>query len=134
MKILGYQAASFRWEPFSQTLENAAPAEAGKVEDAAVFWLHIEQGDVANRQRVFKHTLKYMQWLANKRSLGKIVLHSFAHLGGETAPAEFAQQFLDELAERLSARYSVQQTPFGWFCSWELKVYGDSMAKVFKSI
>ncbi len=40
---------------------------------------------------------------------------------------------MNELDERLtSTGYSVKQTPFGWFCAWDLKVYGESMAKVWK--
>ena len=29
--------------------------------------------------------------------------------------------------------YSLLQTPFGYFFSWDLKVYGESLAKVFKN-
>ena len=30
--------------------------------------------------------------------------------------------------------YRVWQTPFGYFCEWDLAVYGDSLAKVFKEL
>ena len=28
----------------------------------------------------------------------------------------------------------VATTPFGWFCEWDLAVYGESLAKVWKEV
>ncbi len=137
MKLLTFQAPEFSWTPFSQTLDDADPPHAGTVEGAVVVFLHIEAEDEATdaRKRAFRHTLKHIKWLANKRDLRNIVLHSFTHLGGVNASATFARAFMDDMAERLSdTGYAVQQTPFGWFCSWQLSVAGDSLAKVFKQI
>ncbi|MCB9547137.1 MAG: hypothetical protein H6706_15000 [Myxococcales bacterium] len=136
MRLLTFQARHFAWQPFSQTLPTADPAPPpGEAADAVVAWLHVEAADEADEARVFRHALKHLKWLANKRGLTAIVLHSFAHLGGETADAAFAQGLLERLAERLRATgYAVQITPFGWFCSWSLDVHGDSLAKVYKVI
>jgi hypothetical protein len=63
------------------------------------------------------------------------VLHSFAHLGGAGASAPFTESFMAEIAQRLrDTGYSVWLTPFGYFCEWDLSVYGDSLAKVWKEI
>jgi hypothetical protein len=138
VKLLSYQASLFRWQPFSQTLEDADkdPPEDG-MEETVVAFMHLEKADMeeARRASVFRQTLKHLKWIANKRKLRRVVLHSFAHLGGDTAEAGSAQAFLIELKSRLEATsYEVKMTPFGWFCSWELKVYGESIAKVFKEI
>ena len=137
MKLLCYQAQSFAWTPFSQTLENANPAPPkDQSDDAVVIFMQVEASDVIEtRSRVFRKVLKHIKWMANKREMKNIVLHSFAHLGGEKCEAEEAQKFMSDLDERLTGTgYNVKQTPFGWFCSWELSVYGESMAKVFKQI
>jgi hypothetical protein len=137
LKLLGYQAQSFSWTPFSQTLDDAKPApQKDQAENAVVLFMQVEASDVGeNRSRVFRKTLKHIKWMANKREIKNIVLHSFAHLGGENCEADHAQEFMTELDERLSATgYTVKQTPFGWFCAWNLSVYGESMAKVFKQI
>jgi len=140
VKLLCFLARRFAWEAFSQTLEEADQAPEllrGEVESALVVWLHAERMDEQPeaRKRAFKQTLKHVKWLANKRERKSIVLHSFTHLGGETAAADFARDFLVELDERLSATgYSVRRTPFGWFCSWELAAEGESLAKVWKEI
>jgi len=138
MKLLTFLARRFAWEGHERTLPDA-PAEvpAGEVLDAVVAYVHLEQKDEsdAERARAFKHALKHLKWLANKRDWRRIVLHSFAHLGGESADAAFARAFLEELAERLRGTgYSVELTPFGWFCSWGLAVDGDSLAKVWKEV
>ena len=136
MKLLMFQAKRFRFRTFEKTLEQVSDLDLEEeVCEAAVIFLHAESRDPENRDSVFSKTLKNIKWLANKRGLKKVVLHSFTHLGGETAGPEFAQAFLEQLAERLrSLGYAVWITPFGYVCEWDLSVYGESLAKVFKSL
>jgi hypothetical protein len=136
MKLLTFQAKRFRWKNFAKTLPEAEELEVDQtVEECVVVFLHAEEKDSLARASVFKKTLKHVKWLANKRKLENVVLHSFTHLGAASAPAEFARDFLNELAERLRATgYGVWITPFGWFCEWDLSVYGDSLAKVWKEV
>lgn len=138
MKVLTFQARRFAWKSFSQTLDDADPGPVEEeVADAVVAFLHAEAKDEepAERARVFRHVLKHLKWLANKRDLRCVVLHSFTHLGAENAASEHARALIDELAERLrSTGYEVRTTPFGWFCEWELAVFGDSLAKVWKAV
>jgi len=136
MKLLTFQAKRFRWKNFAKTLPDAEDVDVDEsVAEAVVVFVHAEERDAAQRDSVFRKTLKHVKWLANKRSLRNVVLHSFTHLGATSAPAGFAQAFLVELAERLRATgYSVWITPFGWFCEWDLSVHGDSLAKVWKEV
>lgn len=138
MRLLSFQAARFAWAPHERSLEEAEPAPpAGEVEEAVVAFLHCEAKDEAaqERQRVFRHVLKHLKWIAGKRGWKRVVLHSFTHLGGENASPGFAEALLEELAGRLrETGYEVRLTPFGWTCSWELSVLGDSLAKVWKQV
>lgn len=138
MRLLCFQAKRFRWKPYTKTLPEVPDQEAeGEVAEALVAFVHAEAPDETGERRpsVMRQTLKHIKWLANKRALKNVVLHSFAHLGGETATADFAQAFLTELGRRLSETgYKVSITPFGYFCEWDLSVYGDSLAKVWKEI
>jgi hypothetical protein len=136
MKLLTFQAKRFRWKSFSKTLPEAQDLDVDEsVEETVVVFVHAEERDAGQRDSVFRKTLKHVKWLANKRGLKNVVLHSFTHLGAASAPAEFAEAFLVELAERLRATgYGVWITPFGWFCEWDLSVYGDSLAKVWKEV
>jgi hypothetical protein len=138
VKLLTFQAKRFRWKSFSKTIPEAEDAEVDEtVEACVVVFLHAEEKDAAPDERasVFRQTLKHVKWLANKRALRNVVLHSFTHLGAANAEPAVAQRFIEELAERLrSGGYAAWTTPFGWFCEWDLSVYGDSLAKVWKEI
>lgn len=135
MRVLTFLARSFSWQPYSQTLSDVPPAHSGAVTDALVAFIQVETSDEEDYARAFRHLLKHLKWLANKKQFRHIVLHSFAHLGGENASAALAQRFFDEMADRLrNTGYQVDMTPFGYFCTWQLDVYGESLAKVYKAI
>lgn len=137
MKALTFLTRRFAWQPHARTLPEAPDARAGEVEDAVVAFLHVEPRDTAaeTRDRAFKRALKHLKWLANKRDRRRFVLHSFAHLGADNAPADEARALLDALDARLSdTGYEVHQTPFGWFCAWQIDVLGESLAKVYKDL
>lgn len=138
MRLLCFQAKRFHWKSFSKTLDEAAEQTVDEeLLDCVVVFLHAESRDedVETRRRVFKHTLKHVKWLANKRDFHNVVLHSFTHLGADNASPAFAESFLGELADRLTATdYTVKCTPFGYFCEWDLEVHGESLAKVWKEI
>ena len=138
MKLLTFQARRFAWRSHSRTLADAQEGIVeDAVEDAVVVFLHADAGDQeeAACKRVFRHTLKHVKWLANKREMRTVVLHSFTHLGAQNAEPDFARDFIDRLAGRLrDTGYDVRTTPFGWFCAWDLSVYGDSLAKVWKEV
>ena len=138
MKLLCFQAKRFRWKTHAKTLPDVPDRDVEEtVDEAVVVFFHAAAGDEASERRtsVLRQTLKHIKWLANKRGLKNIVLHSFAHLGGAGASAAFTEAVINDIAERLRATgYSVWLTPFGYFCEWDLSVYGDSLAKVWKEI
>jgi hypothetical protein len=93
-----------------------------------VVFLHAEaaDGEAERCASVLHQSLKHIKWLANKRELKNIVLHSFTHLGGATASPELAESLIATLQQRLSETgYQVWTTPFGYFCEWDLSVYGE---------
>ena len=136
MKLLMFQARRFRFKTFLKTLADADDRNVEEdLADVAVIFVHAESDDQMRRDKVFAAALKNTKWLANKRSLKRIVLHSFTHLSSSKAEPDFARTFLEDLAARLrSTDYEVWITPFGYTCEWDLSVYGESIAKVFKTI
>jgi transcriptional regulator of aromatic amino acid metabolism len=138
MKLLCFQAKRFRWKTYSKTLPEVPEQEVDQeVAETLVVFVHAEALDAADDRltSIARQSLKHIKWLANKRALKNIVLHSFTHLGGDAASAAFAESFIDTVAARLSETgYQVWTTPFGYFCEWDLSVYGESLAKVWKEI
>jgi hypothetical protein len=138
MKLLCFQAKRFRWKTHSKTLPDMPDQDVDQtVEAAVVVFVHAEGRDAGEETRnsVLRQSLKHIKWLANKRELKNIVLHSFTHLGGDTAAQALAEPLIANIAQRLSQTgYQVWITPFGYFCEWDLSVYGESLAKVWKEI
>jgi len=138
MKLLCFQAKRFRWKTHSKTLPEVADQDIDQeVAETVVVFIHAEaaDGDAERSASVLRQTLKHVKWLANKREFKNVVLHSFTHLGGATAPAVLAASLIAALQQRLSETgYRVWTTPFGYFCEWDLSVYGESLAKVWKEI
>jgi Archaea-specific editing domain of threonyl-tRNA synthetase len=138
MKLLCFQAKHFHWKSYCKTLAQAADQDVEEhVADLVVVFVHAEQSDeeADKHNSVLRQTLKHIKWLANKRGLKNIVIHSFTHLGGETSSPDFAESFISAVAQRLrQGSYTVWTTPFGYFCEWDLSVYGESLAKVWKEI
>jgi hypothetical protein len=138
MKLLCFQAKRFRWKTHSKTLPEVADQNVETaVDETVVVFIHAEAADAeaARSGSVLRQSLKHIKWLANKRGLKNIVLHSFTHLGGAPAAPGFAETLITTLGQRLSETgYQVWTTPFGYFCEWDLSVYGESLAKVWKEI
>ena len=138
MKLLCFQAKRFRWKTHSKILPEVTDLQVNEeVGDTVVVFVHAETSDEdeTRTHSVLRQSLKHVKWLANKRAFKNIVIHSFTHLGAKTASAAFAQSFITSLAHRLEdTGYRVWTTPFGYFCEWDLSVYGESLAKVWKEI
>jgi hypothetical protein len=138
MKLLCFQAKRFRWKTHTKTLADAVDRDVeDEVAETVVAFVHAEARDELEERKnsILRQTLKHIKWLANKRGFKKIVIHSFTHLGGATASPAGAEAMIISLAERLrETGYQVWITPFGYFCEWDLDVYGESLAKVWKEI
>jgi Archaea-specific editing domain of threonyl-tRNA synthetase len=138
MKLLCFQAKRFRWQTHAKTLPEVPDQNVDQtVDQVLVVFIHAEGEDFDEQRKVsvLRQAIKHVKWLANKRSLKNIVLHAFAHLGGTAAAPHIAENFINGLAMRLEETgYTVWKTPFGYFCEWDLSVYGDSLAKVWKEI
>ena len=136
MKLLMFLAKQFTFRPFEKTLPEAGDGGGEvRVTDAAIVFVHAEPQDEADPAGIETKFVKNVKWIAGKRGLRSVVLHSFTHLADASASPQFAEAFLQSAAARLrNTGYQVALTPFGWVCEWELAVFGESLAKVFKSL
>ena len=135
MKLLMFQASQFAFHPFEKMLPDADESCEVQATDAVVVFLHSEPQDEAASADLETKVVKNIKWIAGKRGLRTVVLHSFTHLAEASASPAFARTFIDSAAARLrNTGYQVAVTPFGWVGAWDLSVYGESLAKVFKSL
>lgn len=135
MRALCFLAERFAWTPHSPSPHAVPGAAPGEARDALVAFLSVEPRDLADEAHAIRACAKHLKWMAGKRGLTRAVLHSFAHLGGEPAEPARVVALLEALAARLRAvGYEVLQTPFGYSCAWELAVFGEPLAKVWKEL
>ncbi len=134
MRLLLFHARRFAWTPDAGVSEAAVETPAaGVVEAAIVAFCQAETQDADHTGKVVTKTIKNVKWLAGKFDTKRVVLHSFGHLGGESAPGDVARDLLVQAARRLeSAGFEVQLTPFGWTCAFDLSADGPALAKVYK--
>jgi len=131
-----FLAKQFTFRPYERTLPEASNGGSElQVVDAAVIFVHSEPQDEATLNGLETKFVKNVKWIAGKRGFKNIVLHSFTHLAESSASPQFAESLIQGVAERLrSTGYQVTLTPFGWVGEWDLSVYGESLAKVYKSL
>lgn len=131
-----FLAKEFTFRPFEKTLADAGESVSEvQVLNTAVIFVHSEPQDEISSSGLETKFVKNVKWIAGKRGFKNIVLHSFTHLAENSASPKFAEIFLQNTAGRLrSTGYQVTLTPFGWVCEWDLSVYGESLAKVLKSL
>ncbi len=135
MKLLMFLAGRFAFRPFEKIWPEAGDGGDVQAEEAVVVFIHNEPQDEAAASDLETKFVKNVKWIAGKRGLKNIVLHSFTHLAEASASPEFARVFIESAAARLQKTgYQVQVTPFGWVGAWDLSVYGESLAKVYKSL
>jgi len=136
MKLLMFLAKQFTFRPFEKILPDVADGSSEvRATDAVVVFVHAEPSDEVDSAGLETKFVKNVKWLAGKRGFKNVVLHSFTHLAETSASPQFAEALLQSAATRLRNTGSqVTLTPFGWVCEWELSVFGESLAKVFKSL
>jgi hypothetical protein len=135
MKLLMFLASQFTFRPFEKMLPEADDGREVQATEAVVVFLHSEPQDEAAPADLETKVIKNIKWIAGKRGLRTVVLHSFTHLAEASASPAFARAFIDSAAARLrNTGYQVAVTPVGWVGAWDLSVYGESLAKVFKSL
>ncbi|KXH76595.1 MAG: hypothetical protein AM326_02380 [Candidatus Thorarchaeota archaeon SMTZ-45] len=129
MKLLMFLITNFWFRP-----EERGNAEGTSFDEALLAWIQSEMHDEADRTGIIRKLVKNIRWLAKKHETSRIILHSFAHLSDSKSTPEFADDIIEETAERFRDReYEVHIVPFGAFHEFKMHVKGPSLAKVFKS-
>jgi hypothetical protein len=133
MKLLMFLASQFAFRPFEKMLPEAGDSSEVQAAEVVVVFIHSEPQDETAPADLETKFVKNVKWIAGKRGFKNVVLHSFTHLAEASASPEFAQTFIQRAAMRLrNTGYQVMITPFGWVGAWDLAVYGESLAKVFR--
>ncbi|MBM2811452.1 MAG: thrS 1 [Chloroflexi bacterium] len=94
-----------------------------------------EAGDEADLESVSVGAAHEVEDLAKQLKVGEVMLMPFAHLFADPAPAPDALRLIEEVAAQLrGAGLAVEQPPFGWFHTWEMRAKGHPLARVARTI
>lgn len=133
MRTVFFYATEFSWKPAQKAFESADPATEGSVANAVVAFIHSEPGDEDPDRDVINRFLKRIKGLARKWETRQFMLYSFSHLGDEKADLDIARLLIKRISERLeAANYSVDATPFGYFCDFKMASPGAPLSRIFK--
>jgi threonyl-tRNA synthetase len=94
-----------------------------------------EKPDERNPSAVVDKAIEMIVDIADQIKPTHVVLHSFAHLSDDLARPDVAKRVLHEMHRKLtSLGYECLKTPFGWRDTFELRVKGHPVSKVFRPI
>jgi threonyl-tRNA synthetase len=130
----------FRYEcvqktPFSEEVDEGGRRGYVK-EPVLVVLISSEKKDEGSPPEVARKAVEAILDIAGRVKASNIVLHSFAHLSDELSSPNVAKVVIDEMEKILASKggYRVLKTPFGWRDTFELRVKGHPISKVYRKV
>ncbi|MGY5852952.1 MAG: threonyl-tRNA synthetase editing domain-containing protein [Candidatus Thorarchaeota archaeon] len=131
MRLLMFHVKEFWYSP--HIVDDTTVTVETQLDESILVWIQAEVKDEGDRTTVLRKTVKNIRWLCKKADCSSVILHSFAHLGESKSEPDFANDLIEETAQRLVDReFDVHIVPFGKFYQFKMHVMSPSLAKVFK--
>lgn len=133
MKLLMIYCDTFSYKPQLKTLDNFPDfTEEVVKENVLVAFTQMEEKDLQDPKKIETKLVKNLKWGAKKNEVKHVILHSFAHLSTSKADPESTKELFDKVEQRLlTADYTCEQTPFGYFLDLNVQAPGRSAARIF---
>ncbi len=105
-------------------------------ENCLIVFGAVESSDEGRLSEVVNKAVEEIQLVADRVKVKNIVLYPHAHIfPRKLAKPKFAVRLLQSLSQALQEqRFSVHQTPFGWYKAFKLECYGHPLAETGRSI
>jgi len=140
VRLLMLHSDYFRYEcvqktPFSEEVDEGGRRGYVK-EPVLVVLISSEKKDEGSPPEVARKAVEAILDIAGRVKASNIVLHSFAHLSDELSSPNVAKVVIDEMEKILASKggYRVLKTPFGWRDTFELRVKGHPISKVYRKV
>jgi threonyl-tRNA synthetase len=140
VRLLMLHSDYFRYEcvqktPFSEEVDEGGRRGYVK-EPVLVVLISSEKKDEGSPPEVARKAVEAILDIAGRVKASNIVLHSFAHLSDELSSPDVAKVVIDEMEKILASKggYRVLKTPFGWRDTFELRVKGHPISKVYRKV
>ena len=132
MKILLIHADYIEYEVKKKT-KFAEPYEGSgeRVDEALVVFVSVEKGDNEN---VVDQAVKEITDVAEKVNAKRVVLYPYAHLSSDLANPENAVEILKLMKKKLSEKFEVHRSPFGWYKAFKISCKGHPLSELSREI
>ncbi|HID43021.1 MAG TPA: threonine--tRNA ligase [Archaeoglobaceae archaeon] len=132
MKILLIHADFMEYEVKKKT-KIAEPFEGkgGKAEEVLVVFTAIENGDSNN---TVENAVKEISEVFEKVDAKRIMIYPYAHLSSNLSDPDTAVKLLRELEEKLSEKYEVHRSPFGWYKAFRISCKGHPLSELSREL
>lgn len=137
MKTLNLHVDYIEWVGLKKALKNIDELKKQdpskkKVEEALVVLTAVEKEDSV---ATVDEYVKNIEEIATTVKTKNVVLYPYAHLSKNLGKPETAIQILNETEKRLKKdKFNVEQAPFGYYKSFELKVKGHPLSELSREI
>src|SRR3989338_721495 len=137
MKIIALHSDFIEYKAVKEAIKNppAADKELHKVEDCLVVFTAIEKQDEGHEDTVAKNAASEIKKIAGQVKADTVVIYPWVHLSSNPSSPGSAQSVLKLLNEKLKKEFkTVEQSPFGWYKQFEIKVKGHPLAELSREI
>ncbi len=132
MKILLIHADYIEYEVKKKTkFAESFEGSGERVNEALVVFVSVEKGDNEN---VVDQAVKEITDVAEKVNANKIVLYPYAHLSSDLANPERAVEILKLMEKKLSEKFEVHRSPFGWYKAFKISCKGHPLSELSREI
>lgn len=130
---LAYKAT----EPVKISIRDEAEQDVWKeYENCLTVFCAVETSDEGRLSDISKRAADELQLVADRVKVKDIILYPHAHIfARKLARPKYAIRLLQTLSDELRQRkFTVYQTPFGWYKAFKLECYGHPIAESGRTI
>lgn len=132
MRILLIHADFMEYEVKKKT-KIAEPFEGKgeKAEEVLVVFTAVENGDNSN---TVENAVKEVSEVFEKVNAERILIYPYAHLSSNLSDPDTAVRLLREMEEKLSEKYEVHRSPFGWYKAFRISCKGHPLSELSREL
>ncbi len=109
--------------------------KSGRVEEALVVFLAVEEADEPNPDAVATNAAREIADVCKQVETKRVVLYPYAHLSSTLASPSAAVKIMDSTKEKLQGQgFEVLRLPFGWYKAFTVSCKGHPLSELSRSV
>jgi threonyl-tRNA synthetase len=122
-------------QPTPAAEEIAEQMKSGRVEEALVAFVAVEEADEPSPDAVATNAAKEIADVCSQVETKRVVLYPYAHLSSSLASPSVAVKIMDLVRDKLQAQnFEVFRLPFGWYKAFTLSCKGHPLSELSRTV